>query len=263
MSGSTGGLVIIGASMRGQMPVAYEVIALDRHWHAVCLVDDDRDLWGTQALGVPVIGGREALQEQVTELGVEGAFIAVGDPWVRAELAHICLDLDLVLPTFVHPTAHLSKMARAGEGSFIGAGVHILPEAEILPLARINAGAVISHAAHVGYANTIGPNATLTGRATTGDYAFIGAGSVILNDVRVGEGATVGAGSVVTKDVPDGMTVVGVPARPLPEKIQEVSHETVSHGQHSAGHLQSRLEYGDGPEVSAGAGLPVLRNSGC
>lgn len=263
MSGSAGRLVIIGASMRGQLPVAYEVIELDPHWHPDCLVDDDRELWGTQVLGLPVIGGRDALRERATELGVKGAFIAVGDPWIRAELAHVCLDLDLVLPSFVHPTAYLSRMARAGEGSFIGAGVQILPEAEIGPLARVNAGAVISHAAHVGYANTIGPNATLTGRATTGDYAFIGAGSVILNDVRVGESATVGAGSVVTKDVPDGVTVVGVPARPLPKQTEEVAHETASKGQHRTDHLQSSLEYGDGPEVAAGTGLPVLRNSGC
>ena len=82
-------------------------------------------------------------------------------------------------------------------------------------MARVNAGAVVSHHVHLGYCNTIGPNATLTGRASTGDYAFIGAGCVILNDVHIGDGAVVGAGAVVTRDVPPGITVAGVPARPL------------------------------------------------
>jgi len=45
--------------------------------------------------------------------------------------------------------------------------------------------------------------------------AAIGTGAVILPGVVIGAGATVGAGAVVTKDVPDGVVVVGNPARLL------------------------------------------------
>ncbi len=48
---------------------------------------------------------------------------------------------------------------------------------------------------------------------TVEDYAWIGAGAIILPGVTIGAGAMVAAGAVVTKDVPPRMVVAGNPAR--------------------------------------------------
>lgn len=45
--------------------------------------------------------------------------------------------------------------------------------------------------------------------------ASIGAGAVIRCGVTIGEWATVGCGAVVLEDVPDGVTVIGNPAKPI------------------------------------------------
>ncbi len=52
-------------------------------------------------------------------------------------------------------------------------------------------------------------------RTVIGRDAFIGCDTMLVAPVTVGDGASTGAGAVVTQDVPAGVTVVGVPARPI------------------------------------------------
>lgn len=72
----------------------------------------------------------------------------------------------------------------------------------------------------------IGPNATFTNdlmprsqkayrqlQTTIKRNASVGANATLLPGITVGQNAMVGAGSVVTKDVPDGVVVLGNPAR--------------------------------------------------
>ena len=53
----------------------------------------------------------------------------------------------------------------------------------------------------------------MAGGVTIGDYAWIGMGAIIKQEVLVGQNAVVGMGSVVIKEIPNNNTVVGVPAR--------------------------------------------------
>jgi carbonic anhydrase/acetyltransferase-like protein (isoleucine patch superfamily) len=48
---------------------------------------------------------------------------------------------------------------------------------------------------------------------TIGDGAIIGSGAAVLGPVHVGARARIGANAVVTRDVPEGATMVGIPAR--------------------------------------------------
>ena len=56
---------------------------------------------------------------------------------------------------------------------------------------------------------------TKIGNVKIGNEVFIGAESVILPGVTIGDRVIVGANSTVTHDVPDGVVVVGSPARLL------------------------------------------------
>lgn len=52
-------------------------------------------------------------------------------------------------------------------------------------------------------------------RPMIGDRVDIGAGAVIVGAVEIGDDARIGANAVVIADIPSGVTVGGVPARPI------------------------------------------------
>jgi acetyltransferase-like isoleucine patch superfamily enzyme len=53
------------------------------------------------------------------------------------------------------------------------------------------------------------------GEARVGERSWVGAGATLIQGISIGADVTVGAGAVVIRDVPDGQTVVGVPARSI------------------------------------------------
>ena len=64
----------------------------------------------------------------------------------------------------------------------------------------------------------------IVGSVKIGTGVWIGGGAIILPGVTIGDWATVGAGSVVTKDVPEEALVVGNPAKIRERKEKHKRH---------------------------------------
>ncbi len=122
------------------------------------------------------------------------------------------------LPVLRHPAATISTTASIGAGTILSAGVIVQSDARVGRFCVLNTACTIDHDNVVGDSVSIGPGAHTAGRVTICDEAFVGLGAMIINGVTVGRRATVGAGAVVVRDVPEGVTVAGNPARPLPAK---------------------------------------------
>lgn len=136
----------------------------------------------------------------------------------RRALAEAVLARGGRLPVLAHPAATISTTAAIGAGTIVSAGVIVQSDARIGRLCVLNTACTIDHDNVLGDEVSIAPGAHTAGNVTIGDGAFIGLGAVIINKVVVGARATVGAGAVVTRDVPEAATVVGNPARVLPNK---------------------------------------------
>lgn len=65
---------------------------------------------------------------------------------------------------------------------------------------------------------------------TIGDDVIVSLGAAILGPISVGQGARIGANAVVTKDVPEGATMVGIPAKPTLVEVKPETQNFVPYG---------------------------------
>ena len=112
----------------------------------------------------------------------------------------------------VHPSAHVSRFVKTGEGVTILAGATINPGTTIEDNVCVNTSASVDHDNYLERSCHIFPNATLTGGVRIKEFAYVGSGAVIAPNHTVEKYSYVGAGAVVLANVAEGTLVFGVPA---------------------------------------------------
>lgn len=162
-------------------------------------------------LGLTVVGG----DKDVRRIPHDGLVVGVGDNALRRRLFERFEAQGETFVNAVHPSAILAPDVVLGRGCMVGPGVIVNTGAVIGDNVILNSGCVVEHDCVIGDHVHVAPGAKLAGAVRVAQTAFIGLGAAVVPGVTVGEGAVLGAGSVTLRDIDPGVTVVGVPARPL------------------------------------------------
>lgn len=209
-------LLVLGVGGHGRV-VASALLQAGRR--IIGFVDPDQSLWGTQWLGLPVIGNDECLADfspdSVRLVNGIGSTVA---PRLRRSIFEAQKSRGYAFETVIHSQAWVSPYAELGEGVQIMAGAMVQVGVRIGSNTIINTGAIVDHDCMIGSHTHVAPGAALSGGVTIGGTCHIGTGSVMIQGVELGENSVVGAGAVVIRSHASNSLLAGVPAKMMRKK---------------------------------------------
>lgn len=204
-------IVVFGASGHGKVVAD---AAASAGFELLGFIDDSAERAGTTTWGKPVMKLGDFLSRRAGWPGVVVG-LGVGANGAR-ERVHLRLrEAGVAVATVIHARAVVAPTATLGEGTVLMAGAAVNPDARLGPGCIVNTGAIVEHDCVLGDYVHLSPNAALGGNVRIGDRSHLGLGAVAIPGIRIGADVTVGAGAAVIRDSDSGVTLVGVPARPL------------------------------------------------
>ncbi|WP_445005397.1 acetyltransferase [Halomonas mongoliensis] len=202
-------LAILGASGHGKVVAD---IALSTGWGGVAFYDD---AWPekNRLEHWEIFGSRDELLNRLQLY--DGIAVAIGNNEIRKNALQHLETAGAKLPTLIHPSAIVSQFARVESGCVLVAGAIVNAFARLGKGCIVNTGATIGHDCWLDACVHVAPGANVAGGVVVGSGSWVGIGSSIKQLTRIGSEVTIGAGAAVVQNVPDGITVAGVPARPI------------------------------------------------
>lgn len=207
-------IVIIGAGDLGR-EVAWLIrdinCAQDPIWQIQGFIDDDISLVGKVIDGYKVLGTTEWLKDKSIEV-----VCGIGNASIRKKVVEkLSAYKELKCPMLIHPKAHISDSAVAGNGAIICAGSILAINAQIGDHVYINLSCTIGHDDKIGNYSIIAPGVNISGRVEIGECVDIGTGAAVIQGITITSEVVIGAGAVVVKDINESGTYVGVPVRKI------------------------------------------------
>jgi sugar O-acyltransferase (sialic acid O-acetyltransferase NeuD family) len=199
-------LVIVGAGGHGREVL--DVVEACGGFEVIGFVDDGSpDEAALADRGYRLLGDTSAL----SELDGASILLGIGDARVRADVASRLSNA--AAPTAVHPLASVGTGCTIGAGTVVAAGARLTTNIRVGEHCYVGPNATVGHDTSLADFATLYPGAVVSGEVTIGRAATVGAAASVKQGLSIGPRAMVGMGAAATHDVPEGITVVGVPAR--------------------------------------------------
>jgi sugar O-acyltransferase (sialic acid O-acetyltransferase NeuD family) len=205
-------LIIVGAGGFGREVLAWATdIALGGGIPVAGFLDDSPRALDGFDIDVPIL-----TTPADYEIGANDRFIcAVGDPETRMHMCEALSGRGARFATLVHPSAIVGPRCRLGEGSIVCPRAVITTDVTVGRHVVINVMSSVGHNAQIDDYCTLSVHCDVTGYARLKQGVFMGSHASVLPSVEVGEFARIGAGSVVLHKVKPRATMLGVPAKIL------------------------------------------------
>ncbi|HEB2433786.1 MULTISPECIES: acetyltransferase [Bacillus cereus group] len=199
-------LLIIGASGHGR--VIADIALKMNKWQSIAFLDDNENVGSS--MGIQIIDESASISKYIDDYDF---IVGIGNNVIREKIQRQLEAEEASIPVLVHPSAII------GEQVYLEAGTVVMAGAVINCCTKIGKGCIINTASTVDHDNVIedyvhvSPGAHLAGTVKVGRGTWLGAGSVVSNNINITHSCKIGAGAVVIRDITESRTYVGVPVR--------------------------------------------------
>lgn len=205
---------------RSLMPIAREYLNEKIIKADIYFIDDSLE-------NETIINNHKALNyDRFKTLEVENKFIliAIADSHIREKLLGKIERDKMQVWSIISNDSVVMDNVEIADGAAISPFVTIGSNVKIGKSFHANLYSYVEHDCIIGDYVTFAPGVKCNGNVHIEDHVYVGAGAIIKQGTKhkplnIGKGAIIGMGAVVTKDIPDGMIVVGCPARELNKSI--------------------------------------------
>lgn len=141
--------------------------------------------------------------------------VALGEPKYKINLYEKVKSAGFGFATVIHPSSIISKSAKIGKGVIVKPGALISSDALVENNVSIEEYAIIGHDSVIHKHAQISSFVMIAGHCEVGEGTYIAISVPVRDTVKIGAHSVIGMGSVVQRDIPDGVTAMGSPARPI------------------------------------------------
>ncbi len=206
-------LVIIGAGGFGREVYAWaqQTFDFNEEWEFKGFLDDNSSILDNFNYNAKIISNVNEYMPKA-----EDRFLcAIGNPTIKKRLTKIILDKGGIFTNLIHPTVIVGNNVSMGNGIILCPRVILTCDIIVGNFVSLNFDTSIGHDVTVGNYCQVSSFCDVTGGVTLGEGVFMGSHASILPKGVVGDFAKVGAGSIVISKVKEYSTVFGVPAKPI------------------------------------------------
>lgn len=146
-------------------------------------------------------------------------FVGIGSNAPRQKIYLMLKEAGARFINAIHPKATIEAGVKLGKNVMVGAHAYINIRTTVGDNTLINNSCNVDHDNIIGSHCHLAPAAVTGGGVKIGDGTFVGLNVTIRDHKTVGENVIVGMASAVVTDIPDGLTIVGNPAKPIKIRI--------------------------------------------